>query len=100
MSNLSYVYRFRRTLVGIYTPSSAAETERRQTFRCEILGQLPFDLIGMDETLSSVEISVSGGEGTNGHYALEKHDISGTYPISSLADVMSEMTCTQTCSVT
>ncbi|KAN0130276.1 Autophagy-related protein 11 domain containing protein [Lactarius tabidus] len=54
---------------------SAAETERRQTFRCEILGQLPFDLIGMDETLSSVEISVSGGEGTNGHYALEKHDI-------------------------
>lgn len=54
---------------------SAAETERRQAFRDEILGQLPFDLIGVDETLPSVEISASE-EGTNNHYTLEKHDIS------------------------
>ena len=39
---------------------SAAETERRQTFRDEIVGQLPFDLIGMDDTLPSAEIAVSG----------------------------------------
>ncbi|KAI9455244.1 autophagy-related protein 11-domain-containing protein [Lactarius psammicola] len=55
---------------------SAAETKRRQAFRDEILGQLPFDLIGIDETLPSVEISASGGEDTNNHYTLEKHDIS------------------------
>jgi hypothetical protein len=65
-----------------YILISAAETERRQTFRDEILGQLPFDLIGMEETLPSVEISVSGEEGTNSHYTLERHDISSAYPIS------------------
>ncbi|KAH9168260.1 hypothetical protein EDB89DRAFT_1909432 [Lactarius sanguifluus] len=53
---------------------SAAETERRQAFRDEILGQLPFDLIGMNEALPSVEISVSGGE-TNNHHTLERHNI-------------------------
>ncbi|KAH8993373.1 hypothetical protein EDB92DRAFT_396832 [Lactarius akahatsu] len=54
---------------------SAAETERRQAFRDEILGQLPFDLIGMNEALPSVEISASGGEDTNNHRTLERHDI-------------------------
>ena len=54
-------------IAGLIALSSAAETERRQAFRDTIVGQLPFDLIGMDETLPSVEISVSGGEGTNNH---------------------------------
>ncbi|KAI9437447.1 hypothetical protein H4582DRAFT_1954670 [Lactarius indigo] len=55
---------------------SAAETERRHAFRDEILDQLPFDLIGMDDSLPSVEISASGGEDTNNHFTLERHDIS------------------------
>ena len=61
---------------------SAAETERRQTFRDEIVGQLPFDLIGLDDTLPSVEISVSEAEdSTSSHYdTLKKHHISGAYP--------------------
>ncbi|KAH9020846.1 autophagy-related protein 11-domain-containing protein [Lactarius pseudohatsudake] len=54
---------------------SAAETERRQAFRDDILGQLPFDLIGMNEALPSVEFSASGGEDTNNHHTLERHDI-------------------------
>ncbi|KAH8995198.1 autophagy-related protein 11-domain-containing protein [Lactarius hatsudake] len=54
---------------------SAAETERRQAFRDEILGQLPFDLIGMNEALPSFEISASGGEESDNHYTLERHDI-------------------------
>ena len=61
---------------------SAAETERRQTFRDEIVGQLPFDLIGLDDTLPSVEISVSEAEdSTNSQYdTFKKHNISGTHP--------------------
>ncbi|KAH9059022.1 autophagy-related protein 11-domain-containing protein [Lactarius vividus] len=54
---------------------SAAETERRQAFLDVILGQLPFDLIGMNEALPSAEISASGGEDTNNHHTLERHDI-------------------------
>ena len=47
---------------------SVAETERRQKFRDEIVDQLPFDLIGMDDMLLSVEIYVSGAEdSTNSH---------------------------------
>ena len=66
MSNLSYVYRFLRTLNWDSHPDcqSAAETERRQTCRVEIVGQLPFDLIGTNETPPSVKMSVSGAEGT------------------------------------
>ena len=76
MSNLSYVYQF--SLYYCWTLTlcqSAAETERGQAFRDEILGHLPFVLIGMDVTLPSVVISASGG--TNDHYSLERHDISG-----------------------
>ena len=72
MSDFSYVYRFRSyAKLETYTPclTSATEKDRRQTFRDEIVGQLPFDLIGMDDTLPSVEIPVSRAEGTkNSHY--------------------------------
>ena len=91
MSNLSYVYQFLCTLVGLMFCHSAAETQRRQAFRDEILEQLPFDLIGMDETLPTVGISVSEGECTNSHYTLERRDINGVYPSPSLPDIMSEM---------
>ncbi|KAH9026685.1 autophagy-related protein 11-domain-containing protein [Lactarius deliciosus] len=54
---------------------SVAETERRQAFRDEILGQLPFDLIGVNEALPSIENSASGEEESGNHYTLERHDI-------------------------
>ena len=64
MSNFSYLYRFRTyAKLETYTPpclTSAAEKERRQTSREEIVDQLPFDRIGMDDTLPSAEIAVSG----------------------------------------
>jgi hypothetical protein len=46
----------------------------------------------MDETLLSVEVSVSGKEGSDSHLTLERHDISGLYPISSMVDVISKLT--------
>ncbi|KAF8267645.1 autophagy-related protein 11-domain-containing protein [Lactarius quietus] len=55
---------------------SVAEAERRQAFRDEILGQLPFDLVGMDETLPSIHIAVSVEEGTSSHHTLVRRDIS------------------------
>lgn len=61
---------------------SAAETERRQAFRDEILGQLPFDLIGMNEALPSIENSASGGEESDNHYTLERHDIDDLLRVS------------------
>ena len=58
-----------------YPPcTSAAESEQRLTFRDEIIGQIPFDLIRMDATLPSVETYISEAECTkNNHYdTLEK----------------------------
>ena len=63
MSNFSYVYRYRSyAKLETYTPclTSVAEKERRQTFREEIVDQLPFDRIGMEDTIPSAEIPVSG----------------------------------------
>ena len=83
MSTLSYVYHFCHPYASrAYARSSAAETERRQAFRDEIVGQLPFDLIGMNETLPSVKISISAGqEDSDSHWTLERHDISGLYTL-------------------
>ena len=39
-----------------------AERERRQTFHGEVESQLPFDLIRMHDTVSSMKISLSEGE--------------------------------------
>ncbi|KAF8267648.1 hypothetical protein EI94DRAFT_1801366 [Lactarius quietus] len=67
------VTRLLRSDVGPF--SKAAEIERRQAFCDEILGQLPFDLIGMDETPPYAKISIQRGERTNSHYTLERHNI-------------------------
>ena len=96
MSNLPYVYRFLRTLSWNLYPDcqSAAETERRQTFRVKIVGQLP----GTNETPPSVKMSVSGAEGTKiSHYdTLEKHDIYVVRILRSLLSEMSELNLVQT----
>lgn len=50
----------------------------------------------MDETLPSLEISVSEGERTNDHSTLERHDIGGVYLTTSSARCNVCINCDQT----
>ena len=63
---------------------SAQERKRRQVYRGEVHGQLPFDTKGMDEPVPSIEFSVSPAQthGSESPYSLERSDVDGQ-PFSS-----------------
>ncbi len=61
--------------------SRAAERKRRQVYRGEVHGQLPFDPKSMDDAVPSIDFSPSGGKGTDSPYTLERADISSTWRI-------------------
>jgi autophagy-related protein 11 len=52
---------------------SANERRRRQTYRSEVHGQLPFDIKGMDDAVPTVDFSPSSGP--ESPYALERTDV-------------------------
>ncbi|KAG5636476.1 hypothetical protein H0H81_007894 [Sphagnurus paluster] len=54
---------------------SASERKRRQVYRGELHGQLPFETRGMDDPVPTIDFSPSGSlEGT---YSLEREDVDG-----------------------
>ena len=61
-----------------YFPPRAAERKRRQVYRGEVHGQLPFDPKGMEDAVPSIDFSPSGGKDADGLYTLERTDVSGT----------------------
>jgi hypothetical protein len=62
-----------------YIPPRAAERKRRQVYRGEVHGQLPFDPKGMEDTVPSIDFSPSGGKDADSLYTLERTDVSGTF---------------------
>jgi autophagy-related protein 11 len=81
MAKLSYV--FPSNLVPptriAYILPRAAERKRRQVYRGEVHGQLPFDPKGMEDAVPSIDFSPSGGKDADSLYTLERTDVSGTY---------------------
>jgi len=73
MDNFSYVHDF--VICHTQIMSRAAERERRQAFRGEVQGQLPFDLIEMHDTIPSINFLLSRGSDQDGPYTLERSDI-------------------------
>ena len=67
-------------------PHSAQERKRRQVYRGEVHGQLPFDTKGMDDPAPSIDFSVSPtqtrGSGESA-YSLERSDVDGLLSSSS-----------------
>lgn len=59
----------------------AAERKRRQVYRGEVHGQLPFDPKGMEDAVPSIDFSTSGGKDADSVYNLERTDVSGTFSI-------------------
>lgn len=52
---------------------SAAERKRRQIYRGEVHGQLPFSTNGLDELVPEIDFSPVGGKDIN--YSLERSDV-------------------------
>ena len=64
--------------------SRVVERKRRQVYRGEVHGQLPFDPKGMDDAVPSVDFSPSGSRDTDSPYSLERADISSALQILAL----------------
>jgi autophagy-related protein 11 len=56
-------------------PDSTAERKRRQVYRSEMHGQLPFDLRGMDDPVPSIDFSPAGS--AESVYSLGRADVDG-----------------------
>lgn len=72
-------FQFGPTHTIAYIPPSAAERKRRQVYRGEVHGQLPFDPKGMEDAVPSIDFSPSGGKDADNLYTLERTDVSGTF---------------------
>ena len=57
------------------TCHSANEKKRRQVYRGEVYGQLPFDTRGMDDPVPTIDFSPAGGK--DSAYSLEREDVDG-----------------------
>ena len=62
-----------------YIPPRAAERKRRQVYRGEVHGQLPFDPKGMEDAVPSIDFSPSGGKDADSLYTMERTDVSSTF---------------------
>lgn len=57
----------------------SAEKKRRQLYRGEIQGQLPFETRAMDEAVPSIDFSPTGGGDLDNPYSLEKSDVESMF---------------------
>ncbi|KAH9973833.1 hypothetical protein BGW80DRAFT_1306660 [Lactifluus volemus] len=79
-----FFYKRCQVILEVMAKLSAAERKRRQVYRGEVHGQLPFDPKGMDDAVPSIDFSPSGGKDIDSPYTLERTDI------SSLLDILEE----------
>lgn len=54
---------------------SVSERKRRQVYRGEVHGQLPFETRGMDDPVPTIDFSPSGNSDSS--YSLERGDVDG-----------------------
>ncbi|CAE6433251.1 hypothetical protein ACGC1H_001539 [Rhizoctonia solani] len=78
-----------QAIAEVLAKISSHERKRRQVYRSEVHGQLPFDPRGMEEPAPTVEISTSGGE--EPAIAMERHDITVFLDLISQIEQSSNM---------
>ncbi|KAL1744863.1 hypothetical protein HDZ31DRAFT_63668 [Schizophyllum fasciatum] len=71
-----FFYQRAQSILEIMAKLTASERKRRQVYRSEVHGQLPFDLRGMDDPVPAIDFSPSGS--TDAAYSLEREDVEGT----------------------
>ncbi|KAJ3556242.1 hypothetical protein NP233_g12022 [Leucocoprinus birnbaumii] len=62
-----------QTILEVMAKLSASERKRRQVYRSEVHGQLPFDTRGMDDPVPTIDFSPSGSNDAS--YSLERADV-------------------------
>ncbi|KAF5356786.1 hypothetical protein D9756_006559 [Leucocoprinus leucothites] len=62
-----------QTILEVMAKLSASERKKRQVYRSEIHGQLPFDTRGMDDPVPTIDFSPTGS--TDAAYSLERADV-------------------------
>ncbi|KAK7041445.1 oligomeric, coiled-coil, peripheral membrane protein [Paramarasmius palmivorus] len=70
-----FFYHRAQSILEVMAKLSSSERKRRQVYRSEIHGQLPFETKGMDDPVPTIDFSPSGI--TDQVYSLEREDING-----------------------
>ncbi|KAG2363479.1 putative peripheral membrane protein [Suillus spraguei] len=68
-----FFYQRTQSILEVMAKLSASERKRRQVYRGEVHGQLPFDTKGMDDVVPTIDFSPSGGKEPS--YSLNREDI-------------------------
>ncbi|TFK25285.1 hypothetical protein FA15DRAFT_668655 [Coprinopsis marcescibilis] len=74
-----FFYQRAQSILEVMAKLSAGERKRRQVYRSEVHGQLPFDTKGMDDAVPSIDFSPSGT--SDFAYSLERSDVDGLLKI-------------------
>jgi len=72
-----FFYQRAQSILEIMAKLTASERKRRQLYRGEVYGQLPFETVGMDAPVPSIDFSPTGASDLP--YSLERADIDGGY---------------------
>ncbi|KAF9269874.1 hypothetical protein L218DRAFT_913732 [Marasmius fiardii PR-910] len=65
-----------QSILEVMAKLSSSERKRRQVYRSEVHGQLPFETKGMDDPVPTIDFSPSGGT-SDQTYSLEREDVNG-----------------------
>ncbi|KAL4066994.1 hypothetical protein V8B97DRAFT_1874301 [Scleroderma yunnanense] len=68
-----FFYQRAQSILEVMAKLSASERKRRQVYRGEVYGQLPFDTKGMEDPVPTVDFSPTGGKDQS--YSLEREDV-------------------------
>ncbi|KAF9010058.1 putative peripheral membrane protein [Cyathus striatus] len=68
-----FFYQRAQNILEVMAKLSANERKRRQVYRGEVHGQLPFETRGMDDPVPTIDFSPTGS--TDAPYSLERQDI-------------------------
>ncbi|KAJ4473012.1 putative peripheral membrane protein [Lentinula aciculospora] len=73
-----FFYQRAQNILDVMSKLSSSERKRRQVYRSEIHGQLPFDTKGMDvDPVPTIDYSSSMGDDSDSAYSLERADVDG-----------------------
>ncbi|CAA7264383.1 unnamed protein product [Cyclocybe aegerita] len=68
-----FFYQRAQGILEVMAKVSASERKRRQVYRSEVHGQLPFETRGMDDPVPTIDFSPTGG--TEAAYSFERSDV-------------------------
>ncbi|KAI0064232.1 putative peripheral membrane protein [Artomyces pyxidatus] len=80
-----FFYQRSQVILEVMAKLTAAERKRRQVYRGEVHGQLPFDARGMDDPVPAIDFSPTGSNESDNPYTLERSDIQGKPTTASAA---------------